>query len=337
MERNMLQKYIPKSVFCIVLLLLTGCMQATELGETIKHQIQGSHYMMYGEYARGEETFRRAVRENPENAEGNYYLGRFLLAEEKKKEALPYLQKAVAIDPYDVEYIFWLGVVYGENGMTEKERKSYEKALSIDKNHLQSLIYLGHNLLKNKQYEAALEMYTKALDLWAESPSALYNRALILNTLNRTPEEKAAWLAYLSLYPAGSLARKATAHLNRLGDFSYLNHTLGSRTVTLRKITFEPFTDKLDAASYPSLKLVGAVASNLGQGILQVVVYQKNNSNLARQRAVSIRDYLRQTFPDLKNRIGISWFTVPEEFSVAGKTLHSDESVRFFLTDWKKK
>lgn len=329
--------YIKNSFYCFALIMLTGCIQAADLGQTLKHQVQGSHYMMTRDYTRGEETFRQAVLENPENAEGNYYLGRFLLAENKSTEALGYLQKAVSIAPGDVEYTFWLGVAYGENGMRGKERSSYLEALRIDKNHLQSLIYLGHNQLKSKEYEAALATYAKALHLWPESPSALYNRALILKFLDRTPEEKIAWLKYLSLYPAGNLARKATDHLNRLADFSYRNHSLGARTITLKKISFVPFTDELDSSSYPSLKLVGAVASNMGQGTLQIIVYQKKNKTLAKKRAISIRNYFRKTFPDLSGRIGISWFSVPEEFSVAGKRLQSNESVRFFLTDLKKK
>ena len=325
------------TVYCFALIILTGCIQAADLGQTLKHQVQGSHYMMTRDYTRGEETFRQAVLENPENTEANYYLGRFLLAENKGKEALAYLQKAVSIAPDDVEYIFWLGVAYGENGMGGKERSSYLRALQLDKNHLQSIIYLGHNQLKSKEYEAALATYTKALHLWPESPSALYNRALILKFLDRTPEEKIAWLEYLSLYPAGNLARKATDHLNRLADFSYRNHSLGARTITLKKISFEPYTDKLDSSSYPSLKLVGAVASNMGQGTLQIIVYQKKNKTLAKKRAISIRNYFRKTFPDLSGRIGISWFSVPEEFSVKGKRLQSNESVRFFLADLKKK
>jgi tetratricopeptide (TPR) repeat protein len=333
----MLKKNSHAGICLCILILLGGCTRAMDIGQTLKHQVQGSHYMMYREYEKGEATFRQAVRENPGNAEANYYLGRFLLAGGEKKEALSYLQKAAALNPDDTEYIFWLGVAHGENDDPVRERQNYEKVLRLDENHLQSLIYLGHNQLKRKKYQDALSTYSRALELWPESPSALYNRALILGILERTPEEKRAWREYLDLYPAGGLARKAANHLNLLGDFSYRNHTLGARTLTLKKITFEPFGAKLDPLSHPSLKLVGAVASNMGEGTLQVVAYQKNNRQLARKRAVSIRDYLLSEYPDLDGRIGISWFAVPEEFTLAGRKLGLDESVRFFLTGWQKK
>ncbi len=324
-----------KNLLCLLALVLLGsCVQAEKLGTFLKYSAQGSHYIETRDYAAGEAVFRRAVEENPSSPQANYYLGRFLLAEKKKNEALVYLEKAAALDPYDADNNFWLGVAYGENGNKAKEKKLYQLALALDSEHLQSLIYLGHNQLQNKEYAASLESYEKALKIWPSSPSALYNRALIMKILGRTPEEQLAWLEYLSLYPAGGLARRAASHLNLLSDFSYRNHTLGARNVTLAKIAFKPFGAELEAGSYPSLKLVGAVVSNIGKGTLQIVVYQKNNKELARKRAVSIKRFLQENFSDLRGqRIGISWFSEAESLKISGKTLKIDESVRFFLTD----
>lgn len=320
-------------LFLIILVLLTGCAKVEKLGTIMKFQVQGAHYLETGNYAKGEAIFRQAVKEDPGNAQANYYLGRFLLARDQGKKALPYLEKAATINPNDADHQFWLGLAYGADGRITEERQRYEKALALDPAHLQALIYLGHLQLKSEEYKAALATYEKALEIWPHSPSALYNRALIMNILGRAPEEKLAWLEYLSLYPAGGLARRAADHLNMLEDFSYRNHILGVRTITLKKINFKPFTAELDSDSYPSLKLVGAIVSNMGQGKLQVVAYQKNHEQLARQRAVSIKTYLQDTFPDLKgDRIGISWFAAPDHITIDGKTLRIEESVRFFVT-----
>lgn len=321
-------------VYLLALILLSGCVKAEKIGSIVKYHVQGSHYIETGNYAKGEAIFRQAIKERPSSPQANYYLGRFLLAEKKKKEALTYLENAVALEPKDVDYNFWLGVTYGENGYRKKEMQMYKKAIALEPKHLQSLIYLGHIQLKSKKYTAALTSYEKALKIWSSSPSALYNRALIMKFLGRTPEEKLAWLEYLSLYPAGGLARRATDNLNKLSDFSYRNHNLAARTVTLAKIRFKPFEAELDSNSYPSLKLIGAIVSNIGKGRLQVVVYQKNNKELARKRAVSVKKYLQKTFPELKGKhIGISWFSEAEKFKIAGKKLRSNESVRFFLSE----
>lgn len=316
----------------LVSLLLGGC----AVGQAIKHNVQGTHYLQTRNYSQGESTFRQAVARDPESGQANYYLGRFLLAENKPRQALPYLRKAVMLDPGDTDALFWLGVSYGELGKRKQERACYGKVLKIKKNHLQALIYLGHNQFKTKKYDAALATYTKVLNIWPYSPSALYNRALIARILDRRPEEKSGWLTYLSAYPSGALAIRAANHLNRLGDFSYRNQFLGARTVTLTKIRFEPFGDSLAPGVLPSLDVVGATAVNMGRGKLQVIVYQQNNKKLARARAISIRKYLLNKFPALKNNgIGISWFDQPEVVKVEGKTLKNPESVRFFISGLK--
>ena len=323
--------------YLMIIMLFSLPLGGCAVGQAIKNNVQGTHYLQTRNYSQGEITFRQAVTADPDDPKANYYLGRFLLAGRKAKQALPYLKKAVALEPEDADYLFWQGVCLGELGKLKQERQSYASVLKIKKDHLQALIYLGHNLLKSKAYEAALDTYRKVLEIWPYSPSALYNRALIARVLKRTPEEKVGWLTYLSSYPSGALAIKAADHLNRLGDFSYRNQYLGARTVTLTKIWFEPFGAQPAFGSRPSLDLVGATVLNMDRGKLQVIVYQKNNKKLARARAVSIKKYLLKRFPGLKkNGIGISWFATPEKLRVEGKNLRNPESVRFFLTGLKQ-
>ena len=317
------------SLLCLAF-LLNGC----SAGQTMKNSYQGNRYLENKDYRQGELTFREAVVQNPSDPLANYYLGRFLLAQNKPQQALPYLKKAASLDQKNTDYLFWQGVAQGELGDSRMERESYQKVLGINGRHVQALTYLGHNQFKAKEYEAALVTYNKVLEIWPNSPSALYNRALIARILKHTPEEKAGWLAYLNRYPAGDFAIKATGYLNQLGDFSYQNHDLGGRATTLTKIWFEPLTDKLAPISPRALNVVGATATNMSNGKLQVVVFQQNNTNLAKARAISIRRHLLGKFPGLTpDRIGISWFGEPEVSDVKGKKLQNPESVRFFFTD----
>lgn len=316
------------SLLCLVF-LLNGC----SAGQTMKNSYQGNRYLENKDYRQGELTFRKAVAENPNDPLANYYLGRFLLAQNKPEQALPYMKIAVSLDRNNADYLFWQGLAQGELGDSKMERESYRKALKINEKHVQALTYLGHNQFKAKEYKAALATYNKVLEIWPNSPSALYNRALLARILNHTPEEKAGWLAYLNRYPSGDFAIKATGYLNQLGDFSYQNHDLGGRTTSLTKIWFLPFSDKLAPVSSRSLNVVGATATNMRNSKLQVVVFQQNNKDLAKARAIGIRQYLLGKFPGLTpERIGISWFDEPEEFEIQGKKIKNPESVRFFFT-----
>jgi len=311
---------------------MTGCV-IKDLGKTVEQTVKGDYFLQSEQSERGRESFRLEVEQNPESPLAHYYYGRFLLQEGENRLALKHLAKARDLDPAKTDYQFWVGIAYGINNDIDKEEKSYRAALEIDENHLQALIYLGHNQFTQKKYEEALQYYQEALAIWPSSPSALYNRALILHILDRTPEERIAWLDYLYQYPAGAKALRATDYLNMAGDFSFRNQTLGSTTVTVEKIRFVPFTATLAGASYESLYLIGELFEDMGMGTLQVVVYQKNNAELAKERAIAIKQFLHSEFSSLKTRqIGVSWFADPQKLTIGGKTLSIDEAVSFFVT-----
>ena len=316
----------------LVLVINSGCV-VKDMGNAVKHSITGDYYLSTEKYSRGAENFQQEVAKNPDSVLANYYYGRFLLGNKQYKEALPYLQKTTALDPDDPNHHFWLGVNYGSLGKKSSEKKSYIAALSLKKDHLQSLIYLGHNQLESKKYKAALVNYTKALRLWPASPSSLYNRALILTKLNRKPEALDGWLDYLSYYPSGAMARQAVTHLNSLNDFSFRNYSLRSRTISVEKIYFDPLTGEITNSSHASLELVGTIFKNMKKGRLQLVVYQLNNKDLARQKAINIKTFLLKTYPQMnKKDIGISWFDSPEIIKIHDKKKKIAESISFFIS-----
>lgn len=326
-------KPLPIILHAIALLIfMPGCV-VRDLGQTLEQTVKGDYYLQNKQSERGRESFKREVEDNPESGLANYYYGRFLLQEKENELALKHLRKARDLNPEKADYYFWAGVAYGAIKKKKEEAANYREALEIDDNHLQSLIYLGHSELSAKKYTKALSLYSRALDIWPGSPGALYNRGLILNKLGRTPEERLAWLDYLNYYPSGDKALRATDYLNATREYSFKNHTLGKTTVTIEKIWFVPFESELDESSYESLLVIGNVFSDMKKGVLQIIVYQKNNKELARKRAIAIKNFLRAEFPSISSkRIGVSWFAEPQKTTIRGKKLTIDESVSFFVT-----
>ena len=323
-----------RSFFCVVvfLLLSSGCASVIESQyHAVKQTMVGEYYLDSKNTKRGIEVFREEVSTHPDNAEAHYYLGRFLLAEKSKKEALTYLKRAVELSPKKADYHFWLGVAYAANKRGDLERKSYFKALEIDKKHVQALIYLGHNQLERKQYKEALKLYSTALEIKPANPSALYNRALIMKRLRRTPEEKLAWKEYLASYQSGAMARRAVLHLNDLGDFEYRNYLIGRRRISLETIKFEPFSAKIIGDSRPSLKRLGNILENNKNISIHIVAYQKNNKELAEARAKSVKKYIIKKFKAIKpSRLTVSWFDVPERIKIGKKVHRENETINFF-------
>lgn len=322
-------------ILCIAL-CLGGCASVRDFGYSLKYNIQGEQYLQRQDFKQGRATFAQAVAIDRDNPQVNYYYGRFLLAENDNQKAVEHLKKAARLDPAKSDYHFWLGVAYGETGSESLERKSYQKALELEPDNIQALTYMGNNLLRAKKYAQAMEYYRMVLAIDNANPQALYNRAICLRHLGRVAEEKQAWLNYLHLYPAGSFARYAADRLNSLGDQSYRNHRLGLRTVTLAAIEFLPLSDQLSEVPSPSLDLAGSTVANMPKGTLHIIVYLENNGNLAKGRAITIRNYLAKRFPDLKkdHRLQISWFGAAEKRIVLKKKLRLKESVQFFLTDF---
>lgn len=324
--------------FLIVTMLLYGC-AIGKSGSALQGWLEGRDSLSGIELGQEAATLKKMVKKDPANATVNFSYGRVLLATKQPRQALPYLEKAVALNPGNAEYLFWQGVAYGENKRPAQERASYERALQLNKNFVQALVYLGNNHLNAKSFYPALKYYQQALAIAPANAQALYNRAIIYKRLKRTAEEKQAWRLYLVSYPEGELARRAADHLNLLKDFSYRNHRLGPRILTLPAITFSPFGAELTAQAKAALDQVGATVGNLPKGTLDVIVYQKKNRHLANNRALAIKRYLDSRYQVLKTGkpIRLSWFDVPEKRKLAGRTARIDESVVFFLSDIQEK
>jgi len=315
-----------------LIVLLSGC----SAGQMLKNSFQGNRYLDNKDYRQGELVFRDNIAQDPDDPLANYYLGRFLLAQEKPQQALPYLQKAASLEQSKTDYLFWQGRAQGAAGDLRTERASYLKVLRINEKHIPALTYLGHNQFKQKEYKAAQATYDKVLTLQPNSPSALFNKALLARILKHPKEERAGWLAYLRKYPAGDFAVKATGYLNLSGDFSYQIHNIGDQEIALPRVVFEPLTAKITSTSLRSINVAGMAATKMKDRKLQVVVFQQNNKKLAKARAISIRQYLLEKFPTLTpERIGVSWFGEPEKTVIQGKKIQNPESVRFFFTGLK--
>lgn len=314
-------------------LLLNGC----SVGQMVTNSYHGNRYLYTQDYNQGELTFRKAVAEDPDDPLANYYLGRFILAQDKPKQALPYLDKAASLKPRNTDYLFWQGLAQGKAGKRKMERKTYQKVLAINENHVPARTFLGHNQFLAKEYQSALVTYNKVLEITPDNRSALYNRAMLARHLKYTSEEKASWLAYLWRYSTGDFAVKATDYLNQLGDFSYQNHNIGGQRTTLPKIWFKPLSDEITSRSLNTLNFIGDTATNLEKGKLQIVVFQQNNKKLAKARALSIRKYLLDKHPGLSpKRIGVSWFGVSEKLVILEEKQKNPDSVRFFFTGLEK-
>ena len=307
-----------------------GCAATEDAFLSMKNYTQGEYYLQNDQYEECIVGFKAEIEKHPDDAKAHYYLGRCSLAAEDNPLALKHMQKAVGLDQGNADYHFWAGVAHAANGQAENERRSYETALAIKPKHVQALVYLGHNRYEAGRHRTALGYYDQALKEDPYIAPALYNRALALRKLQRTPEEINAWKTYLGFYSNGAFARQATVYLNRHGLFDYRNHIIGDRTLTLAQVRFEPSRGRIRKNSMPTLKKLARVTAKNTQMTLHVIAYQKNNLKLAEARAKAVKkSILAQEDGIDRARIKVSWFDQPETVNTGRQTHRLDSSVNF--------
>ena len=305
-----------------ILLFFTAC--------SIKEQIVAEFYLEQKNYIAGSKHFLEKIKKNPNDAKSQYYYGRFLLANKNYKKSLLHFKKAVLLDNTSSIHYSWLGISYSYNKNKKKEKESYLKALILDNKNIQALLYLAHNLYDSKDYKNSLIYYKQVLVIEEYNMSALYNRALALNKLKRLAEEKNAWLVYLSAYPSQYLSSYAVDFLNKLGNYTYKNLIINKHKIVMKEIKFEYFKDKIASSSYSSLNLL---AKKLTQNnTLHIIVFQKNNSLFAKEKAKSIKKYILNTNEKINaNKIKLSWFNKEKIIKVKNKKYFFNEYVEFIV------
>ncbi|MFZ0243242.1 MAG: tetratricopeptide repeat protein [Desulfobacterales bacterium] len=86
----------------------------------------------------------KAVAENPDNAEFRYYLGTFYEEAEDYERAVATLGQAVRLDPEETRYLFRLGVAYDKGGRKQESIETMKSVIRLDPQDASALNYLGY-------------------------------------------------------------------------------------------------------------------------------------------------------------------------------------------------
>lgn len=249
-----------------------------------------------------------------ENAKASYLIGRGLLAGNQVQQALPYLKKAVELNPGSAEYSHWQGVAYWAAGNTDLERRSYVRSIQDNPDYLPSLLYLGHNYLDSGDYKAALKSYQRVLQKDPNVPEALYNKGLAYQKLNEKPLEVMAFKEYLEAYRTGKWANRAVKHLHELGDYNYRSYRIGVQRIVLNMSDLlEPgHTEQKNKEMNYLARVLGQVSNQE----LHIVAYNQQYRQKAKDIAFELRRQLLDYLGPQKDIIvRVSWFDTAETIS----------------------
>lgn len=292
-------------------------------------QVAGRYYLETGQYKEGIVAMQATLEEDAGDASAAWHLGRYWLALDDAEKALPYFDQALRADAGKAEYHFWQGVALWKTGQRDKELAAYERALVIDPAHIPANLYLAHGRLEQGEKAAALTLYNAVLKRRPFHSSALYNRAVALDQLDRNEDAIKAYDSFLLAWPDGAQALATASRLNALGNFDWRNHIIGQRNVTLRGPLFAKDSSILGFKDKESLQLVAAMLSDNKDQSIHIAVFVDGNTSLAKARSQAIRDYILLVESDIgEERLLLSWFGEAEPVTSRYKTRLA-ESVRF--------
>ncbi len=129
----------------------------------------------------------------------------------RNQDALPAMQKTVALAPRDVEVHNNLGIILQNLGRLEEAEASYRRALKINPDYAQAQNCLGSTLQELKRPDEAEACYRKALRIKPDYARAHGNLGALLHDQGRLEEAEASCRCALQLDP-----HNAQAH-NNLG------------------------------------------------------------------------------------------------------------------------
>jgi tetratricopeptide (TPR) repeat protein len=105
--------------------------------------LAGVAYDKTGDQAKAEPLFREALRRNPDDFESNLYLGAILYKRRDVDQALPFLDKAIALKPDDTMARYELGMWNSTAGHYEEAMKELESVVQKDPGWLQPHLELA--------------------------------------------------------------------------------------------------------------------------------------------------------------------------------------------------
>jgi len=110
-------------------------------------------------------------------------------------------ERAVQLEPAEVDAWFRLGLARSANGEPDAAIRAYTKAVELDPEHAKANNNIANVLFRRGDYEQALQWYERALASEPNYMLARYHQGWVLRHFNRNEEAETAFRQCLQLEP----------------------------------------------------------------------------------------------------------------------------------------
>lgn len=126
-----------------------------------------------GSYSRAAQNFEQAIESNPDYVAAYVEYGDMLVELEDYEQAIKQYESALELADQNVNILNKLADAYGENGQYDKAVSTYQKALDQSENDFTARKGLGDIYMEQGQLENAIDSYNDALEVRADADTSL--------------------------------------------------------------------------------------------------------------------------------------------------------------------
>jgi tetratricopeptide (TPR) repeat protein len=176
--------------------------QATQPDKALS-RILTSAFQSYqlGRLAEAESLYRKALNQQPEQAEALHWLGAILCQTDRLDEGLFYLQKAIVLIPNDANCQNSLGVALMQKNLLEQAAYHLRQAIVLNPNHFLAYKNLAELLYKQDDAENAIMHLQQAITLHPNDADAYNRLGTIFYEKNRLEEAAFYYKQAITLRP----------------------------------------------------------------------------------------------------------------------------------------
>ena len=184
------------------------------------HFNMGIAYFYQNKFLEAEEQFRLTLKYDPAFPKINESLGEMLIKREAYAEAIEYLKKGIATDPYSAVNHYLLGLAYSRLDHWKMAYNEFILSVDLDPNQPSNWQMCGESLMQLKRYPEAEPYLRKALELFPQSVDTLVDLGYVLSKKGEQARALELIDRALKVDPVNARVREARWRLRHQGKQS---------------------------------------------------------------------------------------------------------------------
>lgn len=139
--------------------------------------LTGALAALHGDTEAAEAACRSALAFDPDHTEALGFLGKLLLERKAEADAVPFLERLVALKPHNLPAITGLGYALSRSGAHERAIAMLQQAVAINPAHASAWWDIGQSLSKLDRFDEACDAYRRAIAIDPEMVDSYVNLA----------------------------------------------------------------------------------------------------------------------------------------------------------------